>query len=381
MQLPLPLQVHAVLQTRPVYFGRPECGEQLLPLGYPLGRAVGGMRVNPMLEGVDGGNPGQYGDGALDLLVAGPPLFGFGAEKQRILLHRHQLHRHGSQLGGFGRQGFVGAELQIFGEEGVHRMASFVHHGLQILHRSGGIHENEGGAALHEGIVVAAGRLPLAGAEVEMPHLLHAVQAIAEKRIDVGKGGDAFLNEIGFIHEGLEGFSAGGFRLEIPGAQSRQAELSRALPIKAGLEGHHQAADGLMKVFAILFGIVEAPQLHKAIGCVTVETGMGGNGVPQGHQFAEQFLQPLLIFGASGADQSPHRFPLGAVGRLQQLRSLRQGVFLPGIGDGHGPDNRSIVALKLLLLGLQGDVFLPIQTNGPRHPLFVEQKSRVLKRW
>ena len=98
-------------------------------------------------------------------------------------------------------------------------MATFVYHGGHIIQRSGGIHKNEGGAALGQGAIVTTRGLAFTAFKIELAHCFHFPQAVAKKGIELIKTPDRFLCELFPCLEGTERLRSHRFSFYIPGAE------------------------------------------------------------------------------------------------------------------------------------------------------------------
>src|ERR1700678_3207134 len=96
MELAIPGMIASVVVTRPIDRAA-EPVEQSPPGGLPLCAGMVGMAVDPVLEGVDGGDPRQDQYDSLEQLTVGPA--GFRGLVKRVEPARAQkLHRHRGDL-------------------------------------------------------------------------------------------------------------------------------------------------------------------------------------------------------------------------------------------------------------------------------------------
>ena len=104
---------------------------------------VRGVRVQPVLEGVDPRDPGQDADDALEVLATGTVGIGLVVELAQVRM-REELHRHRRDLGELQRRVPVGDERIVLREHRVERVPRLVKHRLQVAVKAGRVHEDEG---------------------------------------------------------------------------------------------------------------------------------------------------------------------------------------------------------------------------------------------
>nr|GFD54733.1 hypothetical protein [Tanacetum cinerariifolium] len=94
----------------------------------------------------------------------------------------------------------------------------------------------------------AAGRLTNAAFQVEVTHLAHGAQALAQKGVEALKHGNSFFEQLGPGLEGHERRLAAGVHVEVPGAQGGQRQGGAAALVKLIDERHHRGLNGRVEV-------------------------------------------------------------------------------------------------------------------------------------
>ena len=98
---------------------------QFIPEGVALITCVFGMRVNPMLKGVHGGNPGKEPDNTLQMRAPRPDCILLTIEFPKVLV-ADQFHTHRSNLAEFQRRMLIVMQILLLRCQRMESMACLV---------------------------------------------------------------------------------------------------------------------------------------------------------------------------------------------------------------------------------------------------------------
>ena len=129
---------------------------------------------------------------------------------------------------------------------------------VDVAVRAGGIHEDEGEAALVETDLVSARSLAEPGIRVDELLCLHFAGPFAGLRVDTLENLVDLLDKLVAVAVGLERRSVLRVHVQVPRAKAFEAHLLRALPVHFLLEGENELLDALVERLAVGRGVVEA---------------------------------------------------------------------------------------------------------------------------
>ncbi len=184
------------------------------------------MLVDPVLEGVDGADPGQESEHGQEGVEARPEEVAAVVEPTvRCLqvLPGDELHgeaRHLTELQwvpALPHQGLPGTAQRVEGVTG------FVQHDLDVAGRADRVHEDEGPVSVVQRTLVASGVLATAVAQVEQIVVAHEPHDLPELRIEPGEDAYRPVQELAAVCERLHPIAVHVDR-QVPGAQGVEPE-------------------------------------------------------------------------------------------------------------------------------------------------------------
>ena len=164
---------------------------------------VVGVGVDPVLEGVDRGDPGEDQHDPLEQLAVGP--VGVGVAVERVEPARAQeLHGHRGDLAELERAFAVGRQRLAAAGQRVEGVPPFVEQGPHVGVEPDRVHEDERQPLVLERRLVAAGGLSLAVGQVEQLPGPEEGELLAELGVDVAEDGLGAGGELFDVVEGLQ---------------------------------------------------------------------------------------------------------------------------------------------------------------------------------
>ncbi len=147
---------------------------------------------------------------------------------------------------------------------------------------AGGIHEDEGHAGFIQRVVVAAGGFALAAFQVEVAHLAHGAQAVAQVGVEAFEDGNGLFQQL--LARCSKGRSGGwplGSTSRSQGRRAGRFRSWRRSRSKSSMSGTTVSRMAAVEVEAVLGRVVEAAQGGKHVVAEVGEAGVQGHLVAQ----------------------------------------------------------------------------------------------------
>ncbi len=337
VELALPGGGSGVFVAGPVDFAA-EAVQESEPVGGPglLGGVWGG--VEPVLEGIDDGDPGEDADDAFDEVSLGAvSVGGLGIEDVEVI-GAQQFHGHAGDFAEF--QGGVSEKEEglIAGGEGVEGVAGLVEEHFDISLQSGGVHEDEGLSDFFETGLIAAGLFAASAGEVEVFVCAQRFEIIAELGVHAGENVGSLADELidlGFGERPKRGLIVR-INREIPGAQAVEIEIGGTLAIELVNDGDASLGDGIGETEAIVGFVVESLEPFPHVIAVILAAGVLRDFLAECEELIEDGVDGGAVGEAAVGAGFPGFLACGAVLFFVIAGELLERLLLAAEVDGHG---------------------------------------------
>ena len=176
----------------------------------------------------------------------------------------------------------------------------FMQQGLDILHHSGRIHEDEGPTPEMEGVAVPPGSLALSAVEIHQTLIDHQAELARQHRVEALEQPSRFGRQLRPALKRTERLVPIEADVEVPGPEPVETEPRLPNPVEALNRGHHHLLHRPVKSGTVGGGIVESALRGEGVGLVVGKSGVGRDPLAQ-----------LVLAIEEGRDPVP-RFHVGA---------------------------------------------------------------------
>src|SRR5258706_13635671 len=142
-----------------------------------------GMNVDPMLKGVDRGDPGKYFDNPLKMLAPRAICFGRRIEFLQELVSQ-QFHAHRCHFAKLDGCAAIGINILATRGERMKSVASFMEHRINVPLQAHSVHEDKRQPRFVQGRLIATRRFPFAVIEVQQPIIAHGLKSGGKSSIE-----------------------------------------------------------------------------------------------------------------------------------------------------------------------------------------------------
>ena len=289
------------------------------PGGLSLVAGMVGMAVDPVLERVDRGDPGQDQHDPLEQLAIGP--VGVGGAVKRVEPARTQkLHGHRGDLAKLDRAFAVGRQRLAAAGQRVEGMPSLVEQGPHVGIEADRVHENERQSPVFEGRLVAAGSLALAIGQIEQLVLAEEGELVAQLGVHVAKNGLGPGGELFDVFEGYERGPAQRIDRRVPWPQGFHSQRQPVLLLDLPHQGDDDLFDGLVKPDRVGDAVVEPFAIAERIFHEIGESRFARDLDPELFHLVEKIIERFAILQPPAGRQLPGFLADGSVGLFQKRR-------------------------------------------------------------
>ena len=248
-------------------------------------------------------------------------------------------------------------------------MTRFVQERVDVPVRAGGIHEDEGEAALVKADLVAAGGLAEPGIRVDKVLGLHLPGPLARLGVDAFENPVHLLDEFCSARIWLEGGPVQRVNIQVPRPELFKTHLLGAFLVDFFQQGEHQLLDALVEGFAVGGGVVEPVLREENVVDKVLAVGVPGDFLADFEQLIKSPVQGVLVLEAAFPHGPPGPFPQAPVCIFHVGRHLLHCLGLAFELHAHAAGNLLVGLDFLIFFGLQGNIVGGEQVQGNLHAL------------